>query len=158
MKKMIIGLVVVAACSALGQWFPVAVNTNTLQTKPIQFDTALFTNVTSQETTTNLAFTSNKTIFVQFKTNMTSSGGGQLWSTYQAVADPDINGFMVKNAGAISTTGKLVLGVGVFATSNEVPAPTSSNVWFVYAFSFANTNYLMGVDSKTNRTYIGNHP
>lgn len=158
MKKKIIGVVVFVAGITWGQWLPVAVNTNTGQTKPIQFDTALFTNVTSQETTTNFAFTSNKTIFVQFKTNTTSSGGGQLWSTYQAVTDPDIYGFMVKNAGAISTTGKLVLGVGVFATSNEVPAPASSNVWFVYAFRFSNTNYLMGVDHNTNRAYIGNQP
>lgn len=80
------------------------------------------------------------------------------WSHYSAQSNVNVNSFEIQNASRIVVTGRLVIGFGLFTSSNDVPAPISSNVWYVYALVNNGTNYLQGVDWKTNRVWVGSKP
>lgn len=73
-----------------------------------------------------------------------------LWSTNPAIASPDIAGYTLNNVGGLSLM--------ILTDTNAAAAPALNNVWTIYAVSVKGTNYLMGVDYLTNRTWIGSAP
>lgn len=91
----------------------------------------------------------NRTGYVYVKTNATVQDAS-LWSTNPAISGPNISGHTLNNVGGLSLT--------ILTDTNNAAAPSSNNVWTIYAVSVAGTNYLMGVDYLTNRTWIGSAP
>ena len=87
-----------------------------------------------------------------------SSGTLSNWSQRPAVSDLNMSNYGIQNVSKLAVTGRLVIGFGIFTNAAQVPAPASSNIWYVYCVSTNNTNYLQGVDCKTNRTWIGAKP
>lgn len=86
------------------------------------------------------------------------SGDTTQWATNPASTNVNMNTFNLYNASALSVTGRLVIGLGVFASSNDVPAPATTNTWNLFA---ARTNTmngsirLFGVNSDGVRTHVG---
>lgn len=95
--------------------------------------------------------------YVYVPTNAPASDAS-LWSTNPAIANVNLAGYGLTNVSSLSVTGRLAIGFGVFPSTNDVAAPATSNTWVVYAATVAGTNYLLGVDWQTNRTWIGGHP
>lgn len=160
MKKLLMVMLMVMGCAVHGQWLPVSVNTNTGVYKPsgITFGSGVGTITNASGVLTNIseAFASNGIVYVRFNTNTIADASS--WARYPAATNVNANGFQMYNAAAIVCTGRVVIGFGVFNSTNEVPAPTSTNVWYVYATRQNGTNYLMGVDSNNKRTWIGAKP
>lgn len=100
------------------------------------------------------AYSGGSTGYISIDTNNVTSS----WANSPAVADANIAGHSVVNVSSLTMTGRVVIGFGVFATTNDVPSPASSNVWYVYAAKVGTTNCLMGKDSTGKITYIGAHP
>ena len=152
----------------------------------VTFNTNVIGSAATLYGSTNLAFLSNNTTFVTFNTNDLFSPTGGIpvsgtantvavsnrivyvgidtnqqagnWAQYPAQTNVNLNGYTLYGVGGLSFTGDLAIGFSIFSDTNTVPAPTDANVWTLFAAKVNGTNYLMGVDSQTNRTYIGNHP
>lgn len=124
----------------------------------LQADNTL-TNLSFTEGTSNNVSKSGRMGNITFKTNYaaTASDSSQ-WATNAAVTNVNMAGFQLVNLGGLSVTGRLVIGFGVFSDTNDVPAPSSTNVWNVFAVKLNGTNYLMGIDAATNRQWIGGAP
>lgn len=124
----------------------------------LQADNTL-TNLSFTEGTSNNVSKSGRMANVLFKTNYaaTASDSSQ-WSTNAAVTNVNMAGFSLINVAGLSVTGRLVIGFGLFTSTNDVPAPSSTNVWNVFAVKLNGTNYLMGIDAATNRQWIGGAP
>lgn len=117
------------------------------------------TNITFTEGVSNNVTVSGKDAAILFKTNYaaTASDSSQ-WATNAATTNVNMAGFQLLNLGGLSVTGRLVIGFGLFADTNDVPAASTTNAWNVAAVAVNGTNYLMGVDAATNRTFIGGAP
>ena len=72
----------------------------------------------------------------------------ELWTNLIGIST--VSNATLNNVGGLSLT--------ILTDTNAAAAPASNNVWTIYAVSVAGTNYLMGVDYLTNRTWIGSAP
>jgi hypothetical protein len=77
--------------------------------------------------------------YVYVPTNAPGSDAA-LWSTNAAVQDVNMGGYALTNVSGLSVTGRLAIGFGVFQTTNDVPAPASTNTWIVCAVRQGGTN------------------
>lgn len=87
-----------------------------------------------------------------------SEGSSAMWATNAAVTNVNMNTFNIYNVSALTVTGRLVIGFGVYASSNDIPAPSSSNTWYVFAARTNNQNAsirLFGVNSDGLRVKVG---
>lgn len=116
---------------------------------------ATLTNVTVVQTNVYGSIVSNRTAVMLIRTNGASP---DTWSQYPARTNIDAAGYQISNVSTLTMTGRIVVGFGVFSSSNDVPAPPSSNIWYVYAARVGTTNCLMGIDYQAKRTFIGVHP
>lgn len=145
-----------------------AVAVGTLSTNMAAADVNLSNNVVQLQMDA-LATLTNLTITVGTNTSFTKTGrtgalviapgsDASTWSSNPATTNIDAANHELLNVAGISVTGRLAIGFGLFASTNDVAAPASSNTWIVYAATVSGTNYLLGVDWQTNRTWIGEHP
>lgn len=124
----------------------------------LQADNTL-TNLTFSEGVSNNILKSGRQANVLFKTNYASTVSDTTqWATNAAVTNVNLNNFSLLNVAGLTVTGRLAIGFGLFQSTNDVAAPASTNTWIVFAAQVNGTNYLMGIDAATNRTWIGGAP
>lgn len=166
MKRMM-AIVAVAMLAAIGQAQYVQVGVNTNVSPPgfwppvfSQFVNQVqsgFTNYVHVPSASNWLTQSGRTLTGCVTNSGSGTGGGSAWAQYPATTNADLAGYGITNVGGITTTGRLVLGIGVFGNKLDIPAPATSNVLYLYAVRDSKgTNRLVGVSispGKTNRVW-----